>query len=196
MGGTTLDNNALTTDYNFGLGATFGKYAFVSSVDDWFKADLILIWHMNPVMTRIPCAHYLTEVRYGGGQVVSIAPDLNSSSIHADLYVPVKPGTDGALALAMCRIIVDEELYDAGFMKEQTDLPFLVRKDTGRFLRQTDLEDEGRERPVLRLRRREAGDREGVRSTLRLGKVEPALEGAYRPPWPTAAGGGDARLRS
>lgn len=180
MGATTLDNNALTTDYNFGLGITFGKYAFVSSVDDWFKADLILIWHMNPVVTRIPSAHYLTEVRYGGGYVVSIAPDLNPSSIHADLHLPVKPGTDAALALAMCRIIVDEGLYDAAFMKEQTDLPLLVRSDTHRFLRQTDMEEEGRDDQFYFFDSKKQEIVKARRDSLRLGKVDPALEGAYR----------------
>jgi DMSO reductase family type II enzyme molybdopterin subunit len=191
MGGTTLDNNALTTDYNFGLGATFGKYAFVSSVDDWYKADLVLIWHMNPVMTRIPCAHYLTEVRYGGGYVVSIAPDLNPSSIHADLHLPVKAGTDGALALAMCRVIVDEELYDASFMKEQTDLPLLVRKDTRRFLRQTDLEEKGRDDQFYFFDSEKREIVKASRSTLRLGKVKPALEGTYQA---TLADGGEVEV--
>jgi DMSO reductase family type II enzyme molybdopterin subunit len=192
LGGTTLDNNALTTDYNFGLGITFGKYAFVSSVDDWYKADLILIWHMNPVMTRIPCAHYLTEVRYGGGYVVSIAPDLNASSIHADLHVPVKPATDGALALAMCQVIVDEGRYDAAFMKEQTDLPLLVRSDTRRFLRQSDLEENGRDDQFYFFDSNKQEIAKASRSTLRLGKVDPALEGAYRA---TLADGSEVEVR-
>ena len=54
LGGTALDHNALIGDYNVGLYETFGKFQFVSSVDDWYNADLILIWHMNPVYTQHP----------------------------------------------------------------------------------------------------------------------------------------------
>jgi DMSO reductase family type II enzyme molybdopterin subunit len=192
MGATTLDNNSLVNDYNFGLGITFGKYAFVSSVDDWYKADLVLVWHMNPVITKIPCAHYVTEVRYGGGYVVSIAPDLNASSIHADLHLPVKPGTDAALALAMCKVIVDERLYNDAFMKEQTDLPLLVRSDSRRFLRQTDLEEDGREDQFYFFDSKKQRIAKASRSTLRLGKVDPALEGTYRA---TLADGSEVEVR-
>ena len=100
---------------------------------------------MNPLYTRIPSAHYITEARYNGTKVVSIAPDYNASTIHADLYVPVEIGTDAALALAMCKIIIDEGTHNADFVKEQTDLPLLVRTDTGRYLRQPDIDGKGRE---------------------------------------------------
>jgi anaerobic selenocysteine-containing dehydrogenase len=140
IGGTTLDGNGLTSDYNVGLYETFGKFQFVSSIDDWFHSDLLIIWHMNPVYTRIPSAHFIWEARYHGTEVVSIAPDYNASSIHADLYVPVEPGTDGALALAICKLIIDEGKVNEGFVREQTDLGLLVRTDNGRFLRRSDLE--------------------------------------------------------
>ena len=52
-------------------------------------------------------------------------------------------GTDAALALAMAQVIVEEDLYDAGYIKEQTDLPFLVRDDDGRFLRECDVVEGG-----------------------------------------------------
>ena len=49
------------------------------------------------------------------------------------------------MALAMCKVIIDEGLYDAHFIKEQTDLPLLVRLDNQRYLRQSDLREGGRE---------------------------------------------------
>jgi len=145
IGGTTLDSNGLTSDYNVGLYQTFGKFNFVSSIDDWFHSDLLLIWHMNPLYTRIPSAHFIWEARYHGTEVVSIAPDYNASSMHADLFVPIEPGTDAALALAMCKIIVDEGWVNEGFVREQTDLSLLVDTFSGRFLRESDLEEGGRE---------------------------------------------------
>jgi DMSO reductase family type II enzyme molybdopterin subunit len=180
IGGTILDINGMTSDFNVGLYQTFGKFQFVSSVDDWFHADLIIIWHMNPLYTRIPSAHYLTEARYKGTDVISIAPDYNASSIHTDLWVPVEPGTDAALALAMCKVIVDEGRYDAAFVKEQTDLPLLVRLDTKRFLRAPDLPggEAARDDQFYFF---DAGRNEllkAPRGTLRL-PGDPALEGTF-----------------
>jgi anaerobic selenocysteine-containing dehydrogenase len=67
--------------------------------------------------------------------VVTIAPDYSPSAIHADYHLPVRIGTDAVLVLAMCKVIIDADLYDKEFVQAQTDLPLLVRKDTGGFLR-------------------------------------------------------------
>jgi anaerobic selenocysteine-containing dehydrogenase len=102
-------------------------------MDDWFLAELTLIWHANPVYTNIQWVHYVAESRYNGGEVVTIAPDYSPSAIHADYHLPVRIGTDAALALAMCKVIIDADLHDRRFVQEQTDLPLLVRTDDGRF---------------------------------------------------------------
>jgi DMSO reductase family type II enzyme molybdopterin subunit len=178
IGGTTLDSNGLNSDYNVGLYQTFGKFQFVSSVDDWYHADLILLWHMNPVYTRIPSAHFINEARYSGTEVVSIAPDYNASSIHADLWMPIKAGTDAALALAMCKIIIDENLIDEGFVREQTDLSLLVRQDNGRFLRASDLAEGGRDDQFYHLDEGSGEIAEASRRSLDLGGKTPSLEGS------------------
>lgn len=179
LGGTVLDSNGLTSDFNVGMYETFGKFQFASSIDDWYHADLILLWHMNPLYTRIPSAHYITEARYNGTRVVSIAPDYNASTIHADLYVPVKPGTDAALALSVCKILIDDGVVDQAFVKEQTDLALLVRSDTGRYLRQTDLEGEGREDQLYVWDAATAQPQRAPRGTLKLGDLDPALDGSF-----------------
>jgi DMSO reductase family type II enzyme molybdopterin subunit len=182
IGSTVLDSNGMIGDFNVGLYETFGKFHFVSSIDDWFHADLILVWHMNPVYTRIPSAHFIYEARYHGTQVVNIAPDYNASSVHADLWVPVEPGSDAALALAMCRIIIDEGWVNREFVVEQTDLPLLVRLDTQHFLRQTDLVGEGeeaRDDQFYVWDEASGAPAAAPRDTLRL-KVKPALEGRFK----------------
>ena len=196
IGGTTLDSNGLTSDYNVGLYQTFGKFNFCSSIDDWFHSDLILIWHMNPLYTRIPSAHFIQEARYHGTEIVSIAPDYNASSIHSDLFVALEPGTDAALALAMCKVILDDNKVNEPFVKEQTDLPFLVRRDNGRFLRQSDLEEDGRDDQFYLLEDRSGKVVPAPRGTLDLGGTEPSLYGETRgDPGGRRHGQGDARLR-
>ncbi len=178
IGGTTLDSNGLTSDYNVGLYQTFGKFNFCSSIDDWYHSDLLLVWHMNPLYTRIPSAHYIAEARYHGTDIVSIAPDYNASSIHADLFVPVNPGTDAALALAMCKIIVEEGLVNEEFVREQTDLSLLVRADTQRFLREEDLEEDGREDQLYWLDEKTGDVVKAPRGSLDLEGRAPALNGS------------------
>jgi len=181
IGATVLDSNGMVGDFNVGLYETFGKFEFVSSIDDWFHADLILIWHMNPVYTRIPSVHFIHEARYHGTQVVNISPDYNASSIHADLWAPIAPGTDAAFALAMCKIIIDEGKMNREFVAEQTDLPLLVRLDTKRFLRQTDLlpADAGaRDDQFYVWDATSRAPAPAPRDTLRL-KMHPPLEGRF-----------------
>jgi DMSO reductase family type II enzyme molybdopterin subunit len=193
VGATVLDVNGMIGDFNVGLYETFGKFHFTSSIDDWFHSDLILVWHMNPVYTRIPSVHFVWEARYHGAKVVNIAPDYNASSVHADMWIPVEPGTDAALALAMCKIIIDEGWMKRDFVAEQTDLPLLVRQDTKRFLRETDLLPEGqgaRDDQFYVWDEPSGALAEAPRDTLRL-KASPALEGRFRV---TLAGGEEVEV--
>jgi DMSO reductase family type II enzyme molybdopterin subunit len=145
LGAPITDPTAHTGDLSVGGVITLGAGFTGGSSDEWFRSDYLVVWAMNPVVTRIPDAHFLNEARYRGGRVVCVAPDLNQSAIHADLWLSPRPGSDAALALAACQVVVEEERYDADYLREQSDLPFLVRDDTRRFLRESDVVEGGRE---------------------------------------------------
>ncbi|MEO6197293.1 MAG: molybdopterin-dependent oxidoreductase, partial [Dehalococcoidia bacterium] len=179
VGGLSMDLDGTTSDLAMGLYETFGKI-FASTVDDWFHSDLLLIWHMNPAYTRIPYYHYITEARYKGAEVAIFAPDFSPSAPHTDWFVPVRPGTDAAIGLAMCKVIVDEGLCDEAFMKEQTDLAILVRRDNGRFLRETDVDTAGRSDQFFFLDSRTGGIAKAPRASLDFGEVDPALDGSVK----------------
>ena len=49
-----------------------------------------------------------------------VAPDTSPSHTHADYFVPIKPGTDAALGLAMAQVIIEEGLFNEEFICEQT----------------------------------------------------------------------------
>ncbi len=175
-----IEPNAEIGDHFPGFGVTLGKVLFSSSADDLFYADLILIWGGNPNYTNIPNMHFVNEARYNGARVVCITPDYNPSAIHADEWVPVELGSDAALGLAMAHVMLEEGIFNASFVREQTDLPLLVRGDTGRFLRQSDREPGGAKDLFYVFDRKSGEIREAPRSTLALGSLEPALEGEYR----------------
>ena len=145
MGATVLDVNGSINDFWAGFHQVYGKFYPAYSYDDLFHSDTILMWHSNPAFTMIPVFHYIPEARYRGARVALISPDVSPSHTHADLHVPVRPGTDAALALAMCQVVVAEGLVDADFVRTQTDLALLVRTDDGRFLRESDLRAGGAE---------------------------------------------------
>jgi anaerobic selenocysteine-containing dehydrogenase len=84
--------NTELDDGQAGAAVTMGTPVSSRSADDFFRSDTILIWGANPVYTQIPNAHFLNEARYRGARVVTIAPDYSASSVHCDLFVPVRPG--------------------------------------------------------------------------------------------------------
>ncbi|MBW2243029.1 MAG: molybdopterin-dependent oxidoreductase [Deltaproteobacteria bacterium] len=178
LGVTSTDVQAEINDFNPGLYATFGRFDPVASNDDWFHSELLLIWANNPVYSAIPYYHYISESRYNGGEVVTIAPDFSPSAVHADYFLPVKIGSDAALALSMCRVIIDEGLMDTDFVREQTDLGLLVRRDTGRFLRASDLQADGSDE-FFYLYDEARSEISPAPRTLDLKDLVPALEGRF-----------------
>ncbi len=182
LGAVTLDANGLINDFPAGHHITFGKFACASSQDDTFQSELILIWHANPAYTAIPYAHFITEARYNGSMVVTIAPDYSASAVISDQHVPIQPGTDAALALAMCQVIVTEELADLDFVRSQTDLPLLVNKETRRFIRGSDIDQEAREDQFYWWDKRTDQLLAAPRNTLKLDGAEPVLEGEWQLP--------------
>ena len=177
IGSPLTDGGAEFNDWNPGLYLTWGKFNPVASSDDWFLADLIIVWANNPVYSAIPWYHYVPECRYNGGEVVVIAPDYSATAIHADYHVPVHFGTDAALALAMCKVIIDEGLVNRRFVQEQTDLPLLVRKDTGKFLRANEYNAGDREDQFFWFDSKTKQVVPAPRGPLSLGDVDPSLEG-------------------
>ena len=151
LGGLTTDVNARDQRLQPGHYLTWGKFNPAGSAGSEFHTELSLIWHSNPVYTQIPTYHYIAEARYQGAEVVPVAPDCSPSHIHADYFFPVRPAPTRPGRSPCARSIIEERLYNDRFVKEQTDLPLLVRLDTGRFLRESDLEEDGSRRAVLRL---------------------------------------------
>ncbi|MFN8545711.1 MAG: molybdopterin-dependent oxidoreductase [Candidatus Binatia bacterium] len=174
-----LDMNAEIGDHHPGAAVTCGKIGFASSADDCFHSNLILVWGGNPISTQIPNAHFFIEARYHGARIVTIAPDYSPSCIHSDLWLPVNVGTDAALGLSLAHVIVEEGLHDQGFLREQTDMPLLVRKDTRRFLRQSDVQSGGADDVFFVFDETTKSVKVAPKTTLKLEGVVPALEGEY-----------------
>lgn len=102
------------------------------------ECKLIIIWGLNPAETMLKAKmnSYL-EAKEKGTKFIFFDPIYtNTASMLADEHIPVHPGTDGALALAMTNIIMQEELHDKDFITNYTNAPFLVLKSSGLLLQE------------------------------------------------------------
>jgi len=135
LGGVSHSFYDWYSDLPPGQPITWGTQTDNAESADWYNADYIIAWGSNVNVTRIPDAKYFLEAAYNGTKRVGVFTDYSQTAIHCDEWLSPEPGTDTALALGMARTIVDEGLYDEPHLKEQTDMPLLVREDTGKFLR-------------------------------------------------------------
>ncbi|MFQ5762771.1 MAG: molybdopterin-dependent oxidoreductase, partial [Candidatus Bathyarchaeia archaeon] len=76
-------------------------------------------------------------------KTIAIDPRSTETTRHADIWLQIRPGTDGALYMCWLNIIIREGLYDEEFVKKWSNAPFLVRMDTRRILRESHLKAQG-----------------------------------------------------
>lgn len=134
-GGVGFDNYTWHTDLPPGHPMVTGQQTVDFDLCNVEYANVIVCWGMNWISTKMPDAHWLTEARLKGKKVIVVSTEYNSTCCKADEIVMIRPGTDPALALGVAQVIIKEKLYDEAFVKTHTDLPFLVRMDTGNLLK-------------------------------------------------------------
>lgn len=92
-----------------------------SLVPDYGKSSLILVWGGNPTTDSPPLAlKSIMEAKRRGARVIAIDHMRSDMARRADKWVPIRPGTDGALALSMINVIIREELYNKDFVDKWT----------------------------------------------------------------------------
>src|SRR5699024_7958540 len=111
----------------------FGDQTDVPESGDWWDAAYLIMWGSNVPLTRTTDAHWMTEARYRGQKVISVAPDYAEAAKFADEWLAAHPGTDEALAMAMGHttlreFYVEQQVpYFESYSTQYTDLPFLVQ---------------------------------------------------------------------
>lgn len=84
------------------------------------ESDLIIAWGINIKVSNVHFWQYVATARRKGGQLVVIDPYRNQTARSADMYVQVKPGGDAALALAICKVLIERGGVDQGFLDTYT----------------------------------------------------------------------------
>src|SRR5687767_8274246 len=80
--------------------------------------------HSNPLKIA------LGKFKRGGGRFISINPVRTGYSAIADEWIPIRPGTDGALFMALCNQLIEEKRFDETFVAQYTNAGYLVNQET------------------------------------------------------------------
>ncbi|MBW0113523.1 molybdopterin-dependent oxidoreductase, partial [Pseudonocardia sp. KRD-182] len=83
-------------------------------------SKFILVWACNIMSTNLHLWPYIAEARKRGAKVVVVDPVRTRTAAAADQHIALRPGTDGALALAMANVIISEGLTDADYVENFT----------------------------------------------------------------------------
>ncbi len=106
----------------------YGKMAGVA-FEDYVYARSIIIWGANPKASNIHLVPHLKRAKAAGAKIAVVDPVCNFSKREIDLHVPVYPGADLAVALAMIRYWHEHDLLDWNFIAQHTShVDFLLEK--------------------------------------------------------------------
>ena len=121
FGGYTKPWGAISDEgMNFASGMTFGARPSDHAFFEYSGARLVIMSSWNPVCTQqgtnMPIS--LTRAKEGGAKFVSIDPRYTDSAAVFDArWIPIRPGTDAALFLAMAYVTITEDLHDKAFIE-------------------------------------------------------------------------------
>ncbi|MFQ5868082.1 MAG: molybdopterin-dependent oxidoreductase [bacterium] len=96
---------------------TWGKHYDVNDVEN---TNMILNFGCNfyeAHTSHVQLAYRAVEAQAKGAKLVTFDVRLSNTAARSDEWIPIKPGTDGAVALAMCNVIMNERLYDRDFFE-------------------------------------------------------------------------------
>ncbi|WP_435889166.1 molybdopterin-dependent oxidoreductase [Streptosporangium canum] len=132
IGGALLSFYDWYADLPIASPQVWGDQTDVPEAADWWNSRYLIMWGSDIPVTRTPDAHFMTEARYQGTEVVAVSPDYADNVKFADDWLAPHPGTDGALAMAMGHVTLTEFFRDrqvpyfTDYIRKYTDLPFLV----------------------------------------------------------------------
>jgi len=94
---------------------TFGKYP-----TEELDSKLYILWGHNPDESDFPLRLAIEENLKKGAKIIVIDPKKIPLAERAEMYLRIRPGTDGAMGLAMMNVIINEKLYDEDFVNQYT----------------------------------------------------------------------------
>ena len=141
----TLDlcgwGRAFATRYTYGVGSVGTGSG--GAMPDIANSGVMILWGYNPSFTRLTHATAVVAALKRGMRLIVVDPRHVGLAGKADVWLRVRPGTDGALALGLANLMIERGWYDRDFVRNWSNGPHLVRADTGRLLTGRDLDPNG-----------------------------------------------------
>jgi anaerobic selenocysteine-containing dehydrogenase len=81
----------------------------------------IILWACNTISTNLHHWPFIAEAKAKGAKLVVIDPFKTRTAREADWHIPIRPGTDAALAMGMMNVIVTEDLIDREYVEKYTE---------------------------------------------------------------------------
>jgi anaerobic selenocysteine-containing dehydrogenase len=88
--------------------------------DTFTHSQYIVLWGCNVLTTNVHLWPFIREARKNGAKLVVIDPVYSRTAKQADWHIPIRPGTDAALALGLMHIIIKENLIDTDYVEKYT----------------------------------------------------------------------------
>lgn len=90
------------------------------AVPDYANSRCIMLWGCNPPAAHPHMTRMIMEGKEQGAKLIVIDPRLSMMARQADLFLPLKPGTDGALAWGLIHLLIKNQWYDGDFIQNHT----------------------------------------------------------------------------
>jgi len=119
LGASQLDRTICSSAGAAGLQVTLGARLGMD-VEAFADADLILLWGSNPVTSNLHLWSRCQEAKKRGAMLVAIDPYRSLSAEKCHHWLPIRPGTDAALALAIMHVLIREDLIDRDYIDRYT----------------------------------------------------------------------------
>jgi anaerobic selenocysteine-containing dehydrogenase len=119
LGASRLQRTICDAAANMAIEATLGA-RHSQPYEAVQHSKLVILWGHNPVSTAPHFMPFLKKAQRQGTLVVVIDPRRTRSARGADIHLAPRPGSDGALALGMAHVIVEESLHDPAWLVEHT----------------------------------------------------------------------------
>ncbi|KAF0187438.1 MAG: formate dehydrogenase alpha, partial [Desulfobulbaceae bacterium] len=111
------------------LAESFGRGAMTNHWIDLNNADVILVMGSNPASNHPISMKWIMRAREKGAKLICVDPRFSQTAAKADLYAPLRSGTDIAFLGGMIKYILDSSLYFKEYVINYTNASFLVNPD-------------------------------------------------------------------
>jgi anaerobic selenocysteine-containing dehydrogenase len=119
LGASELERTICSSAGEAGLESVMGV-KLGTEPEQFIHSRYIIAWASNIHGNNVHLWPFIEEARRKGAKLVVIDPYRTRTAACADWYIPINPGTDGALALAMMHVIIGEGLHDADYVAKYT----------------------------------------------------------------------------